>query len=295
MRKASLAAAVAAVLAFAPADAFAWGTTAHRLIMARAIDILPADLKPLFVQHRDELVLRVIDPDLWRNIGWEDDPNHFINFGVKEYGEYPFRELPREYGVALEKFGIGTLRRDGTVPWRFAEEFGNLRRAFESFTRKSSFAVSDVVLYSAIAAHYIQDATQPLHATNNYDGQLTGNTGIHSRFESTLVERFQSRLTLSPAPVVGIKNARDHAFDACLSGYQLVDPILKADNEAKAGKEVYDDDYFEKLFVKLKPILEQRLSESITSTANMIVGAWEQAGKPQLTLVNAPRPPQKIR
>jgi hypothetical protein len=295
MRKASLVAAVVAVVAFAPVKASAWGTTAHRLIMARAIDILPADLRPLFVEHRDELVLRVIDPDLWRNIGWEDDPNHFINFGVKEFGEYPFRELPHEYGAALEKFGIATLRRDGTVPWRFAEEFGNVRRAFEGFARNSPFAVNDVVLYSAIAAHYIQDATQPLHASNNYDGQLTGNIGIHARFESALVERFQSRLTLSPGPVVGIKNARESAFDACLSGYKLVDAILKADNEAKAGKDVYDDDYFEKLFTRVKPMLEQRLSESITSTANMIVGAWEQAGKPQPTLANAPRPPQKIK
>src|SRR5260221_1817746 len=295
MRRAPLIAAVAAIVAFMPTSVSAWGTTAHRLIMARAIDALPADVKPFFVQHRDELVVRVIDPDLWRNVGWEDDPNHFINFGVKEFGEYPFRELPREYGAALEKFGIATLKRDGMVPWRFAEQFGNLRRAFEGFTRNSPFAPSDVVVYSAIAAHYIQDATQPLHATNNYDGQLTGNTGIHARFESALVERFQSRLTLSPGPAIGIKNARDYAFDACLSGYKLVDAILSADNDAKAGKEVYDDDYFEKLFARVKPMLEDRLSASITSTANMIVGGWEQAGKPKLTLADTARPSQKIR
>jgi hypothetical protein len=288
-------AAAVVIAAMWPANASAWGSTAHRLIMSRAIDILPAELKPFFVQHRDELMLRSIDPDLWRTVGWEEDPNHFINFGAKELGEYPFRELPREYGAALEKFGIATLRRDGMVPWRFAEEFGNLRRAFEGSARDGSFGSGNVVLYSAIAAHYIQDATQPLHASNNYDGQLTGNNGIHARFESALVERFQSHLTLSPPPVVGIKNARDYAFDACLSGYKLVDAILKADNEAKAGKDTYDDDYFEKLFTKVKPILEQRLSESITSTASLIVGAWEQAGRPKLALAGTPRPPQKIK
>ena len=42
--------------------------------MRRAIELLPPELKPFFEQYRDELVLRVTDPDLWRNVGWEDDP-----------------------------------------------------------------------------------------------------------------------------------------------------------------------------------------------------------------------------
>src|SRR5947207_14940399 len=111
MRKAFLVAAAALIATLLPSPAHAWGTTAHRLIMKRAIDLLPAEIKPFFVEHRDEIVLRVIDPDLWRNVGWEDDPNHFINFGAKEFGEYPFRALPRDYDAALEKFGIGALKR----------------------------------------------------------------------------------------------------------------------------------------------------------------------------------------
>src|ERR1700722_17281125 len=115
----------------APAPASAWGTAAHRYIMARAIDHLPAELKPFFEHYRDELVVRVVDPDTWRRMGWEEDQNHFLDFGVKEFGPYPFTALPREYGAALEKFGMATLRRNGLLPWREAEEFGNLRRAFE--------------------------------------------------------------------------------------------------------------------------------------------------------------------
>src|SRR5437870_7314489 len=99
--------------------------------MARAFDLLPPQLKPFYERNRDEIVARSIDPDLWRNVGWEDDPNHFINFGVAEYGRAPFTALPREYGAALEKFGISALKRNGTLPWRVQEEFGNLRRAVE--------------------------------------------------------------------------------------------------------------------------------------------------------------------
>jgi hypothetical protein len=293
MRKTSVVAVVALIALAAPQPAVAWGTAAHRHIMARAIDLLPAELKPFFVQHKDEVVMRVVDPDLFRVLGWEEDPNHFVNFGAKELGEYPFKELPREYGAAIEKFGLATLRRNGLLPWRQQEEFGNLRRAFEGFTRET-YGVGNTVLFAAVMSHYIQDAHQPLHASANYDGQMTGNTGIHARFETALFERFQSRLTIRPAPPAPIVNSRDAAFDALLSSYKQVDSILKADDEAKKGKETYDDEYYERLFTTVRPILEQRLGEAITATAGLIMGAWEQAGRPVLKPAG-PRPPQKIR
>src|SRR5918995_200667 len=157
MRKASIVAAAVVVAALVPAPASAWGTAAHRYIMGRAIDMLPAELKPFFEHYRAELVVRTIDPDTWRNVGWEDDPNHFIDFGMKELGAYPFADLPREYGAALEKFGHATLNRIGRLPWREAEMFGNLRRAFEGFSRGAPYAPNDVVLFAGIASHYIQD------------------------------------------------------------------------------------------------------------------------------------------
>jgi hypothetical protein len=287
MRKASIVAAAFLAASLVPSSASAWGFVAHRYIMARAINLLPPELKPFFEHYRAEVVIRVIDPDLWRNIGWADDPNHFMDFGAKELGAYPFNELPREYGAALEKFGQATLKRDGLLPWREAEEFGNLRRGFEGFARGVAYAPSDVILFAAVASHYMQDAHQPLHASNNYDGQLTGNTGVHARFERDLIERFESRLSINPAAPSPTRNARDAAFEALLASHQLVDPILKADTEASAGKETYDADYFEKFFVAVRPVLEKRLADSITATAALIMGAWEQAGRPTLTLEGA--------
>ena len=294
MRKTILIAAVLAAASLAAAPASAWGFAGHQLIMKRAIALLPPELKPLFERHRDEVVIRVKDPDLWRNAGWEDDPNHFVDFGMKELGEYPFAALPREYGAALEKFGPSLLNRIGKLPWREAEEFGNLRRGFEGFTREGRYAQGDVVLFAAVASHYMQDAHQPFHASNNYDGQLSGNTGIHARFESDLIERFESRLTLTPPAPRAITNPRDAAFDVLLASYKLVDPILKADTESVTGKDTYDDDYYEKFFTKVRPLLEQRLSAAIAATAGVIIGAWEQAGRPVIKL-DGPRTAQKVK
>jgi len=291
--RAALALLVAAIL-LVPTRASAWGFVGHRLIMARAIDLLPPELKPFFQKFRDEVVIRVVDPDLWRNVGWEDDPNHFVDFGMPSLGAFPFDALPRDYTKALEKFGPSELKRIGTLPWRDAEMFGQLRRGFEGFTRQGAYTTSDVVLFSAVASHYIQDAHQPFHATNNYDGQLTGNAGIHARFERDLIERFSSRLQLTPPPVKAITNARDAAFAILLDSHKSVDAILAADREAVAGKETYDDDYFEKFFTRVRPVLERRVSDAISATAGLIVGAWEAAGKPAIRTEDA-RPIQKVK
>lgn len=294
MGKAFVRVGVIIALTCVPQGALAWGTVGHRLIMRRAIELLPPEIKPFFVEFRDELVMRVVDPDQWRNLGWPDDANHFLDLGVPEYGAYPFDALPRDHGAALEKFGEVVLRRNGLLPWREQEMFGNLRRSFEGLARNRPYARNDVVLFSAVAAHYIQDAHQPLHATGNFDGAATGNRGIHARFESELIERFQSRLRLAPGVPVAITAPRDTAFTVLLASYQLVDGLIKADTEAIAGKDEYDAEYYEKFFTRVQPVIEQRLSESISATAGLIIGAWEQAGKPAMSIREA-RPVEKVR
>lgn len=294
MRKAPFVVVALIVASLVPSAAFAWGFAAHRYMMRRAIDLLPAEVRPLFVRFRDEIVLRVVDPDLWRNVGFEEDPNHFLDFGVPEYGPYPFTALPRDYGAAIEKFGLVRLKRNGLLPWREAEQFGNLRRTFEEFPRDAPYTLSDIVLFAAVASHYVQDAHQPFHATDDFDGQKTGQNGIHARFERDLIERYESRLTVNPAPPRPIANIRDAMFDTLLASYQLVGPILKADKEASAGKETYDAEYYEKFFAAVRPVLEQRIADSISATASIIIGAWEQAGRPALRTTDA-RPVQRVR
>jgi hypothetical protein len=294
MRQTARAVAAFLAITLSPSSAFAWGFAAHRYIMRRAIDLLPPELKPFFAQYREEVVLRVTDPDLWRNVGWPEEPNHFVDFGVREYGPYPFTALPRDYGAALEKFGRTTLERNGLLPWREEEMFGNLRRAFEGMDRDSAYAVSDVVLFSAVAGHYMQDAYQPLHATDNFDGARTGQLGVHARFERDLFERYESRLSINPPQLAPISSARDAAFDALLESFRLVDPLLAADKKAIAGRDVYDEAYFEAFFTGVKPLIERRIGGAIAATASLITGAWQLAGKPALKL-EISRPVERVR
>ena len=125
--------------------------------------------------------------------------------------------------------------------------------------------------------------------------EIFGHTPEFTRFERDLFEKSQSRLTVNPAPPSPMLSARDAVFDALPVSYQLVDPILKADSEAVAGKDVYDADYFETLFTKTRPILERRLADATSATAGAIVGAWEQAGRPTVPTEPGPRPTERVR
>ena len=109
--------------------------------MRRAIDLLPPEMKPFFEHFRDEVVVRVDRPRplAERRLGRRSQSLRRSS-ATRCSARFPSPALPREYGAAIEKFGMAALKRIGLLPWREAEEFGNLRRAFEGFAKNSPYA-----------------------------------------------------------------------------------------------------------------------------------------------------------
>jgi len=293
MRKRLLAVVLVAAIAL-PARADAWGFEAHFLIMERAIALLPPELRPLFEKHRAKVVERIIDPDTWRSAGFEDeDPNHFLDLDWEGYGKEPFAELPRDYTAAIAKFGRARIQQNGTVPWRVEEMFGSLQRAFRDYPRRGAFGQNDIIHFSAWLSHYVSDSIQPFHGVINYDGQLTKQNGVHARFEAALVERYKSQLVLNPKALPPIRAPRDFIFERLIEDTRLAPGILKADLDAIGTRDVYDDQYFDAFFKATRPVLEQRLNDSIAAVAAAITGAWEAAGRPPVPVTPEPQPPRR--
>lgn len=280
-----------------PGSASAWGFEAHKFIADRMIELLPPELKPLFEKRRAFIIERSVDPDMWRTVGWEQEPpNHFLDIDYPAFGPYPFDALPRDYDAAVQKFGKEVVHTQGLLPWRTAEFYGNLQREFEALKRQPApgYAVDNIVLFAAVIAHYASDGHVPLHSVVNYNGQVTGQDGLHSRWESELFERNRSRLTIAPAAAKGITNPRDFMFDVLLASNRATGNVLESDVKAAEGREFYDDGYFDAFAKGALPTLERRLNDSITAVASLIVGAWEQAGKPAIP-VEPVRTPRRIR
>ena len=289
------AALVVVVLAF-PQSTTAWGFEAHKFIVDRMIELLPPELKPLFAARRAFIVERAIDPDLWRNV-WEDEaPNHFLDIDHEAFGPYPFLGLPRDYADAVQKFGRDFVHQQGLLPWRTSEFFGRLLREFESLKRTPppGYAADNIVLYAAVLAHYVSDGHVPLHAVVNYNGQLTGQDGVHSRWEGELFERNRSSLKIAPPPLTPVTVPRDAMFEVLLASNRLAENVLAVDRQAAEGREFYDDAYFDAFAKGTLTTLERRLNDSISAVASFIVGAWETAGKPAIPL-EAERTLRRIR
>ena len=287
---------LAAVIAI-PSSSAAWGFEAHKFIADRMIALLPAELKPLFEKRRAFIVERAIDPDLWRTVGWEEEPpNHFLDMDYKEFGPYPFAALPRDYDVAVQKFGKDVIHTQGLLPWRTAEFYGRLQREFELLKQKPApgYAADNIVLFAAVMTHYVSDGHVPLHAVVNYNGQVTGQDGIHSRWESELFDRNRNALTIAPVPIKPVTNPREFMFETLLASNRAAPNVLESDLKAAEGREFYDDGYFEAFGKGTLPVLEKRLNESIAAVAAMITGAWENAGRPAIPL-DTPRTPRRIR
>ena len=294
MRKALPAALVALVLStFGSARITAWGFNGHRFITERAIDVLPPELRPFFQANRAQVVEHSIDPDTYRTMGFvEEPPRHFLDMDA--YGSFPFSNLPRDMKEAIAVRGQDFVTKNGTVPWRTEEVYGLLRNAFKELGTVG-YARDNVKLFSSVIAHYIGDSHQPLHAAVNYDGQVTNQQGIHSRFETELFDRYRDRLRIAPAPAAQIPNLRDFMFTTLSDSFSQMDAILAADREAIQGRTLYDDGYFAVMFERTGPIMEKRMSAAATAVASAIMSAWIEAGRPALPVDAPPRAPRPIR
>lgn len=294
MRKALVLALCAlAVSAVRPSPVGAWGFNGHKFITERAIELLPQEIRPFFQKFRTTVVEHSIDPDTYRTVGFTDEePRHFLDMDA--YGPFPFKDLPREYKEAVDKRGLDFVIKNGTVPWRTEEIYNKLRDNFKQLPT-SSFARDNVKLFSSVLSHYVGDSFQPFHAAVNYDGQLTNQRGIHSRFETEMFDRYRDKLRIAPGPVVQIPNVRDFSFATLTDSFSHVEAILGADLEAVKGREFYDDAYFAQMFEKTGPIMETRISGAISGLASLITSAWTDAGKPALPAEDPPRTPRPIR
>ena len=105
MRKAVILAVMLGAIVGTPIPAAAWGLEVHKFIMARAIPLLPPEIRPFFQKYQASIVEHAIDPDLWRTVGWlEEPPRHFLDMDA--YGPYPFKDLPHLYDDAVKRYGL---------------------------------------------------------------------------------------------------------------------------------------------------------------------------------------------
>ncbi len=275
------------VLFALPASApSAWGLDVHRRLTERALDGLPVEIRGFFNQQRDFIIERSVDPDLWRiadlrgQLG-DEPPNHFLD--IDDLGEPPpFTNVPREWNAFLKRYGEKEANIAGRLPWRTEEIYNRLVTALREAAAGRQYGASNARYLAALLAHYVQDGHVPFHAVRNYDGQLTDQRGIHSRFETVLILDHWASFTQRPVVITPIPDIRAFMFDVLVESAGLTATILDVDRKAAGPQKVYDAKYYEQLRAGAGAIAEQRVNDSIDAVASAITAAWREAGSPEL-------------
>ncbi len=263
-----------AMLAVYPRHALAWGSNAHKLVVNKAIDTLPLDIRSFFEANRSDLVQHVTDPLDAEAKTPAERHNHFLY--LDRYGRFPFTALPRNYKAAVGKFGKSKLEANGLLPWQIGVYSQKLTEAMKLGHW------DEARLDAAILAGYVAETHDPFNTTENFDGHLSNQTDVNERFGTTLVDRFSSFFPMRPNDAAFISDPTDHAFESCLNAHALVETILLADRNARLTGKSYDDEYFDRFYNLAAATLIRQLSDAATDVGSYWLTAWVNAGRPQL-------------
>ena len=160
-----------------------WGFYGHKRINRMAVFTLPPDLFSLYKTNIEFITDHAVDPDKRRYAAKGEAERHYIDIDHYAHkGEDPFEVMPERWADAVKKFGEDTLHAYGIVPWHLEVMIGRLTKAFKDGN------LDRILNLSADLGHYIGDAHVPLHTTENYNGQMTNQKGIHGFWESRIPE-----------------------------------------------------------------------------------------------------------
>ncbi len=251
-----------------------WGGTGHYLIGEKTKLYAQNELSWLQL-WTDSLAAHASDPDFRKHLDPDEGHKHYID--IDNYPGFP--HLPtfdRDSLILL--YGEDFVNQQGILPWAIEATYDSLVWYFKQkdFDRARYFAYD--------LCHYVADAHQPLHITANYNGQLTGNYGIHARYESVMVDRYAGEMSFQTFHVQPIAHVRKYIFNILLQNHLYVDSIMMADSIAQARTNSnFNDEYYRILWNLTGNFTSQLMSQASHRLVEFIYTAWVEAGKPTIT------------
>ncbi|HCX23026.1 MAG: S1/P1 Nuclease [Flammeovirgaceae bacterium] len=269
---------------------YGWGFYAHERINRMAVFTLPPEMIKFYKHNIQYLTEKAVNPDKRRYIMKEEAARHYIDLDV--YGDSALYTMPRYWNDAVEKYTEDTLQAYGIVPWHI-----NLVK-YQLTQAMLSRDIDRILRYSADIGHYIGDANVPLHTTENYNGQLTGQYGIHGFWESRLPELFFEEYDLFVGKAEYIDNTQLEAWSAVEHAHLALDSVLRFEKElaekfAEDKKysfeergamtvRVYSYEFSEEYHEMLNGMVERQMRRAIKMVGDFWFTAWVDAGQPDL-------------
>jgi hypothetical protein len=295
---------VAALAVGAPALAFGWGASGHRMVSQIAAEHLPPEAPdflrtPAAARQIGELG-RELDRSKGSGIAHDTarDPGHWINVrddgtvaGAVKLDELPDR---REAYDRLLHAKEATPYQWGYLPYSIIEGWQQLAKDFAYWRadvageqygatpEQRAWFAEDRALREALIlrdlgvwSHYIGDASQPLHVTVHHNGWAPGpnpegytrSNRLHGMFEGALVRQHV------PAAMVA-QRMRPYAACGCTIQERTVRLIVASHAQVERLYQLEKAGAFEQDPVTGAAFAAERLAFGASELRDMIVDAW---------------------
>jgi hypothetical protein len=266
-----------------------WGFYAHQRINHLAVFTLHNGINTFYKANIKYLSDHSVDADKRRYADSAEAPRHYLDVEVYESN---IDSIPRRYNDALKKYGAEKLSSSGTLPWQIQKSYYQLVNAFKN--RDSM----KILVYSAYLGHYIADAHVPLHTTQNHNGQLSNQHGIHAFWESRLPELFAEKYNYRVGKAVYIEDPLGKAWKIISHSHALLDSVLRLEARLSASFPAYRKYSFSKrnqqvmrqyslgysraYHEQMNQMVERQMRAAIHATGSYWYSAWIDAGQPEL-------------
>ena len=217
---------------------------------------------------------------------------------IKSIIEYQPDENPFEIPLSTgDVFYVNDVFTEfGNLPYWLKQYQERLTKAFELNNEKR------ILRISAEMGHYIGDAHVPLHTTENYNGQMTNQVGIHAFWESRIPELFaDAEYDFMVGKAEYIKDLDQYFWDVIEDSHILLKDVLAIEKELTESfpsdkQWCYDDrkeytlrlqcpEFAKAYALRMDGMVEKRMREAILSLSSLWYTAWVNAGQPDLNVL----------
>ncbi len=251
-----------------------WGGTGHRKISTEASLSYNQQMHD-FVSWTSFLADHASDADDRKNSDPNESARHYID--IDNYLSFIYSgRITQTLDSAVNMYGHSTVYGDGILPWATLTAFDSLKSCFQ----RQDF--EKAMFFAADLGHYVADGHMPLHITQNYNGQSTGNDGIHSRYESSMVNAHVNEIIYTGDSIAVIPDVNQYIFNYLYTNYTYIDSVLQADNYAKTFGGENSPAYKQALWEKSKLFTTGLMKNASHALTELIFTAWVHAGSPSL-------------
>ncbi len=202
---------------------FGWGFSVHRMIAKAAIERLNGPSLNYFLPLESQIMAYSTYPD--EHHDFEAGTAHFME--IDFYAEPPFDNLRSKIENYIQTYGEMIGRGHGYTPWA-------IDKYYHLLVEDIAINSPDVPKIAGILAHFSSDINMPLHATVNFEGQMTGQSGIHGLWESATVDKHFDASMILPTKISTVTDIINASLENSKTAWYYAQSLLEIDRSERA-------------------------------------------------------------